>query len=100
MPFDHATAASRTEPLKAGKSNDTVALALIVERHDARKERKRLLGRQIALEIATGVAAGMDRPRGALHAVDQHAPEVADLHRQLALAEEISAGSGVLKPVD
>src|SRR5580704_19362887 len=34
----------------------------------------------------------MDGAGLALHAVDQHAPEIADLDRKLALPEEISAG--------
>ena len=66
-------------------------LALVVELHHAGKERERRLRRQVAFEIAARVAAGMDRARRALHAVDQHAPEVADLDRELALAEEVGA---------
>ena len=75
-------------------------LAVRVELDDAGKERERRLGRQIAFEIAAVVAAGPDRAGHALHAVDQHALEVADLDRQLALAEEIRRpGPASCKPV-
>ena len=66
-------------------------LALVVELDDPGEERERRLGWQIAFEIAALIAAGLNGPGHALHAVDQHAPEVADLDRQLALAEEIRA---------
>ncbi len=66
-------------------------LAVGVELHHAGEERERRLRRQIAFEVAARVAAGVDGARRALHAVDQHAPEVADLDRELALAEEIGA---------
>ena len=40
----------------------------------------------------------MDGAGLALHAVDQHAPEIADFNRQLALPKEIGAGVGRLEP--
>ena len=63
---------------------------------DAGEQRERRLRRQIALEIAAAVAAGMQRAGDALHAVDQQAVEVADLDRELALAEEIVGRVGRL----
>ncbi len=66
-------------------------LAVVVELHDAGEQRERRLRRQIAFEIAARVAARVDGAGCALHAVDQHAPQVADLDRKLALAEEIGA---------
>src|SRR5208282_1418575 len=52
----------------------------------------------IAFERPAVIAAGMDGAGRALHAVDQHAPKIANLHRQLALAEEIAARIGRLEP--
>ena len=58
--------------------------------HHARVARERLLGRRDALQAAVGaVAARADRAARALHAVDQIAVEVADLGRELLLAEEV-----------
>ena len=73
-------------------------IPLAVNLDDAREQRQRLLRRQIAFDAAAVVAAGMDGARRALHAVDQHAPEIADLDRQLALPEEIGAGVRRLEP--
>ena len=58
---------------------------------DAGKQRQRRLGRQIAFQIAAAVAADLQRAGDAVHAVDQHAIEIADFDRKLALAEEIAA---------
>ena len=71
---------------------------MIVHPDDAREQRQRLLRRQIAFEGAARVAAGMDSAGRALHAVDQHAPEVANLDRQFALPEEIGARVRRLEP--
>ena len=62
----------------------------------AGEQRQRRLGRQIAFEAAGAVAAGLQRAGRALHAVDQHAVEVADVDGELALAEEIAARVGRL----
>ena len=55
---------------------------------DAGEQRERRLRRQIAFEVAAVVAAGLQRARDALHAVDQQAVEVANVDRELALAKE------------
>ena len=98
MSFDQATAVSRTEPLNAGRSNETDRVPLVVELDDAGEQRERLLRRQIAFKRAARVAAGMDGAGRALHAVDQHAPEIANLDRQLALPEEIGVRVRRLEP--
>ena len=52
--------------------------------HQRRVARRRILAR-----LRRGVAAGADITARSLHAVDQQAVDVADLHRQLPLAEEM-----------
>ena len=64
---------------------------LVVHLDDAREQSERLLRRQIAFDAAAGIAAGVDGAGLALHAVDQHAPEIADLDREFALPKEIGA---------
>ena len=56
---------------------------------DAGKERERRLRRRAAVQLGAGVAAGPDLAARALHAVDELAVEIADLGRELALAEII-----------
>ena len=96
--FDHATAITRTEPLKAGRSKQTLRRAVGADLDDAGEQRQRRLGRQIAFEIAAVVAAGLQRAGGALHAVDQQPVEIADVDGELALAEEIAARVRRLEP--
>ena len=91
MSFDQATAASRTAPLKAGRSNVTVALPSASSFTTPEKSASGGCVGRLPSRLPLAVAADMDRAGRALHAVDQHAPEVADLDRQLALAEEIGA---------
>ena len=63
-------------------------LAVGADLDDARVEGDQLLGRRRRGEPhRPAVAAGADLARHALHAVDQQAVEVADLHAELALAE-------------
>ena len=60
---------------------------------DAGIERQRRLGGRAALQLGAGlVAAGLDLAARALHAVDQLAIEIADLGRELALAEIVVVG--------
>ena len=91
LSFDQATAVSRTEPLNAGRSNETDAFpwssTLTTPENSASGS---CVGR-LPSTPPLGVAAGMNGAGLALHAVDQHAPEIADLDRQLALPEEIGA---------
>ncbi len=91
-----ATAVMRTAPLKEGRSKRDFGLAVGADLHDAREQSQRRLRRQIAFEGAAAVAADMQRADDALHAVDQIAVEIADIERELALAEEIAARVGRL----
>ena len=83
--------------VEAGHVEGDVGDAVASELDHAGKQRERRLRRQIALEVAAAVAAGVDRAGRALHAVDQHAVEVADLDGELALAEEIAGRVGRLE---
>src|SRR5262249_46795844 len=74
----------------AGKGRDVEAhlgVAVRPDRNDAGIERERRLRRRAGLERAAAVAAGAHLPDIALHAVDELAVQVADLGRELALAE-------------
>ena len=88
--FVQATAITRAVPLKAGMSKSTSAVPSGADLDHAGIARERLLGRRDALDQRRPhVAAGADGAAGALHAVDEVAVEVADLGRELPLAEEI-----------
>ncbi len=90
LSFDQATAITRTVPAKAGMSKATSAVPSRPDRDDAGIERERRLGRRAALQVRPPpIAAGADLAARALHAVDQLAVEIADLGRELALAEII-----------
>ena len=92
-----ATAITRTVPTKAGMSKLTSAVPSAPTADDAGIERERRLRRRAALQLAfAAVAARADLALGALHAVDQLAVKVADLGRELALAEIIVVGVGRL----
>jgi len=91
----------RTEPLKAGRSNDTLASPLASDAHHGRIEARGSWVGQIAFHrrrcLRRPVWIGARRR---LHAVDQQAVEIANLDRQLALSRRNNlSGLAVLNPV-
>ena len=69
--------------VEAGNIEADVGDAVGADLDDAGKQRERRLRRQIAFEAAAAVAAAVQRAGGALHAVDQEAVEVANVHASL-----------------
>ncbi len=86
--------------VEGGQIERHLRFAVLIDAHDAGIERERLLCRQVALDAGAAVAADMDRARGALHAVDEQAVEIADVDGELALAEEIVFRIGRLEAGD
>ena len=83
--------------VESGDIEADVGDAVGADLDHAGKQRERGLRRQIALEVAAAVAAAVQRAGGAFHAVDQEAVEVANVHAELALAEEITGRVGGLE---
>ena len=78
-------------------SKVTCAVPSAADLDDAGIAGERLLRRLFARQFGPAlIAAGVDRPARALHAVDQQPVEVADLDRQLPLPEEIGGRIGRL----
>ena len=83
---------TRIVPLKAGisKSTDAVPSAAILTMPE--EQRQRLLGRRRRVEGGTAVAARAELAALALHAVDQHAIDVAQFRGEPLLVEVVVLG--------